>query len=40
MFDCIGEGFKDGEEVLVCLLLFYYIYVFMVGMMVFFVKGI
>ena len=39
MLDRIGEGFKDGEEVLVCPLPLYHIYAFTVGMMALFAKG-
>ena len=39
MLDRIGDGFKDGEEVLVCPLPLYHIYAFTVGMMALFAKG-
>ncbi len=39
MLERIGEGFKDGEEVLVCPLPLYHIYAFTVGMMALFAKG-
>ena len=39
MLDRIGEGFKGGEEVLVCPLPLYHIYAFTVGMMALFAKG-
>ena len=39
MLERIGDGFKDGEEVLVCPLPLYHIYAFTVGMMALFAKG-
>ena len=39
MLDRIGEGFKDGQEVLICPLPLYHIYAFTVGMMALFAKG-
>ena len=39
MLDRIGEGFKDGEEVLVCPLPLYHIYAFTVGMMALFASA-
>lgn len=39
MLERIGDGFKDGEEVLVCPLPLYHIYAFTVGMMALFSKG-
>ncbi|OJF70487.1 long-chain fatty acid--CoA ligase [Alteromonas sp. V450] len=39
MLDRIGDGFKEGKEVLVCPLPLYHIYAFTVGMMALFGKG-
>lgn len=39
MLDRIGEGFKEGQEVLICPLPLYHIYAFTVGMMALFAKG-
>ncbi len=39
MFDRLGKGFKEGEELVVCPLPLYHIYAFTVCMMTFFAKG-
>ena len=39
MFDRLGKGFQEGEELVVCPLPLYHIYAFTVCMMTFFAKG-